>query len=891
MIRFCMAWMFVAIGCLLFSFRRVAAEDAVDADISFEKTIRPILKQHCWQCHGEEAELQGKLDTRLVRFLLAGGEHGPAIVRGKHRESLLHQKIASDEMPPGDKKVPRDQLKLLAAWIDQGAKVERTEPETLPVGEVLLDSDRQHWAFQPIQPQRLPRLDSGLPVRTPIDAFLGQALSKHQLSFSPPTDRATLLRRLYLDLLGLPPDVETIRDILQSENPFWYEDAVERVLSSPEYGERWGRHWLDIVGYADSNGYTEKDIERKWAWRYRDYVIRCFNADKPWNTMIEEQLAGDELVASDRDQFTPLDRDRLIATGYLRMVPDGTADGAADLAIASNDVMSETIKVVSSSLLGLTVGCAQCHSHRYDPISDRDYYAFRAIFEPALSWKQWKRPDQRLVSLWDKATQQLAKQVDDELKAVTAERDRELDKLVQDTFDHELSKLPENLRDRAREVRTKPAADRSTEDRQLLKEYPFLNVDRGSVYLYLADRQRAFNKKWDDAIESVRKRKPAEDYVHCLVEPKATPGARPMTYVFHRGDIQSPRDAVQPNELSILRSPSAPGILDSSPADPTESFRGPSVDPAASEETKQAETTSGRRLAYARHLVSGNHPLVARVLVNRFWMHHFGRGIVATTADFGLLGLKPTHPELLDWLAYDFMQHGWSLKHLHRQILLSDAYRQSSSRRPELEAADPDNVLLGRMPVLRLEGESIRDSILSVAGNLSLKRFGPPVPVTPDEVGQIIVGTDTRDSAGRPTGKKVNLGEDEFRRSIYIQMRRSMPLDLLEPFDQPVMVPNCSQRACSTVAPQSLVLMNSHFIAEQSEAFAHRITKSFPEADQRERMEYAWMIALGQKPTEEMCRQSLAFLGDPQPGNETAADRWVRFCQALFCSNAFLYRE
>ncbi len=373
------------------------------------------------------------------------------------------------------------------------------------------------------------------------------------------------------------------------------------------------------------------------------------------------------------------------------------------------------------------------------------------------------------MSLWSDEVRAKAESVDAELKKITDERNKELDELVQKTFEEELSKLPEELQAPARAARETAAKERSEEQQQLIKEYPFLNVDRGSVYLYLPDRLRGFNQKWDERTDEVRSQRPADDLVRCLTE---VPGQVPPTHLFARGDFNNPQQEIAPGELAILN---------------MDDWTIPSDDPQRS--------TSGRRLAYARHLTDGKHPLVARVLVNRFWLHHFGRGLVATPGDFGTQGEPPSHPELLDWLADDFLRGGWKLKRLQRLIVTSAAYRQTSARREELDAVDPDNRLVGRMSVRRLEAESIRDWLLATSGRLEFQMYGPPVPVMPDEVGQVVVGVDTRDSAGRPSGKVVSLGGDEFRRSIYVEIRRSMPLGMLEPFDLPVMSPNCQQRA------------------------------------------------------------------------------------------------
>ncbi len=402
-----------------------------------------------------------------------GGESGPALQPGNHAASLLIEKIESGEMPPGEKKVSPTQLEALKLWIDQGAEVQGNEPESLPVGEVILQSDRDHWAFRPIARAPYPETEHQARWKTGIDPFLLSKLETRGLHYGPEASRAMLVRRVFMDLIGLPPRPDELEDALTDESPDWYEQLIDRLLSSPAYGERWGRHWLDIAGYADSNGYTEKDSVRKWAWRYRDYVIQSLNNDKPWNQFIIEQLAGDELIESSHDNLSPEQADKLIATGFLRMVPDGTGDGGVDMALACNEVVAENIKVVSSSLLGLTVGCAQCHSHRYDPISQADYYRFRAIFEPALNVKNWKKPDQRLISLWSKAIQEESARVEKELKEVADNRKKELEALVEDTFEKELAKLPEEIREPARKARMTKAAERTDEQKELIKQYPF----------------------------------------------------------------------------------------------------------------------------------------------------------------------------------------------------------------------------------------------------------------------------------------------------------------------------------------------------------------------------------------------------------------------------------
>ncbi len=830
----------------------------------FEKHIRPILKAHCWHCHGEEPELKGGIDSRLALFLLKGGESGPGLVPGDHKASLLYQRVASGEMPPGKKKLSPAELQLLAQWIDNGATTERPEPETLAAGDTFTEEERQHWSFRPIVKPEVPSVTAQAMVSTPVDAFLLSKLESKGLSFSAEADRETLIRRVTFDLTGLPPTPEAIDKFVADTAPDAWTKLVDELLASPMYGERWGRHWLDVAGYADSDGYNETDVERPWAWKYRDYVIRSFNNDKPWNQFLVEQLAGDELLTPPYQDLAPEQADQLIATGFLRMCPDGTAAGGPDVVTARNDVIAETIKVASTAVLGLSVGCAQCHEHRYDPITQADYYRLRALFEPAYDPNNWRVPGGRLVSLWSTETQKAAATVDAELADVSNKRTEELDGIVKDTFERELQKLPAEQQPLARAARETAADKRTPEQQQLIKEFPFLNVDRGSVYLYLPDRLTGFNKKWDDLTAETKKKRPADDYVMCLNE---VPGQIPVTKLFSRGDHQQPRQEIAPGELSVLNS----GSL-AIPAD----------DPAV--------PTSGRRLAYAKHLTNGQHPLVARVLVNRFWLHHFGQGLVSTVADFGVKGEQPSHPELLDWLARDFMDEGWTLKRFHRQMLNSTAYRQVSAHRPELDAVDVENRLLGRMNVRRLEAETVRDSILQISGKLAAKQFGKPIPVSPDEVGQFVVAVDTRDSAGRPSGKVEALGEDEFRRSIYVQVRRSMPLSVIEPFDLPRMTPNCDRRPVSTAAPQALLMLNNPFMVQQAGLIGDRVRAT--SSDLPTQATLTWRLIYGRTPNADEITSAVEFLTPPPDAPpEIAAANLNLLCQTLLCSNGFLYVE
>ncbi len=863
--------------------------------LTFEARVRPILKTHCFHCHGEEDKPKAGLDLRLVKAMVKGGVSGAAVEPGSHDGSLIWERIEADQMPPGPKKLSPAEKAAISEWIDSGARVARPEPSTLPPGPVFTDEERAWWAFRPIRRPDPPRVKHAGQVRNPIDAFLLEKLEAKGLAFSPEADRRTLIRRLSFDLTGLPPTPDEVSSFVADESRDAYEKLVDRLLASPRYGERWARHWMDVAGYADSDGNPSSDVVRPYAYKYRDYLIRSLNADRPWDAMLREQLAGDELITSPLDNLSPADRETLAATGFLRNAPDLSADAGADIVQARNDVVAETIKIVSSSLLGLTVGCAQCHAHRYDPIAQEDYFRLRAVLEPALDPSSWKTSAQRQISTWTPDDRKKAAEVDKKIKAVEAERRKKMEELVAQVLEKELAQTPENLRAKLKAARDVPAGKRTDEQKALFKTYPRILVTTGNVSLYDGAAHGKITSQFDAKAAEVRKERPKDDYIHALTEPA---GAKPaVTKLAYRGDPKQPRQVIEPGELSILRGT-------------TGEDRIPSDDPKL--------PTSGRRLAYAKHLTSGKHPLVTRVLINRLWLNHFGRGIVGTPADFGRLGELPTHPELLDWLADDVSRNGWTLKRVHRLMVTSAAYRQSSRRDPEAERVDPENRLLARMSVRRLDAETIRDAVLAVSGKLNTTMFGPPLPVALDESGQVLIGIDTRDSAGRQTGPPGSIGAEEFRRTVYVQMRRSLPLSFTEPFDVPTLTPNCDRRGSSTVAPQSLTLMNSEFMNLRSLDFADRLIKEAG-ADPTARIRRAWTLALGVEPGPEQVSSALRFLAEqtadyeanppaapappparrgkpkaaakPQPPAKPDADRLAlaTLGLALVGSNGFLY--
>ena len=859
---------YLLVACLLPSVVPATAE----TDVRFETAVRPILKTHCWQCHGEENPVKGGLDARLARWLRQGGDSGPAVVPHKPQESLLIERVATGEMPPGSKTLTPRELATLRQWIEQGAKTLRPEPEGI-AREALTPEEEGHWSFQPIVRGTLPELDSAAQPTSPIDVFLLKRLEANEMDFSGRAGRETLIRRVSIGLLGLPPTPDQIAMFLADRSPAAFESLVDRMLASPYYGERWARHWLDVVGYADSDGVTKADSVRAWAFKYRDYVVRALNRNQPWNDFLVEQLAGDELVAPPYRDLTLVQARRLIATGYLRMSPDGTDGPVIDQDLARNQTVAEVIKVVTTSLLGLSVGCAQCHPHRYDPISHRDYYRIRALFEPAYDWKAWRGPGGRLISQWSAETRQRAEAIDRAVKKLTAQRDRELDAAADRVVSGRIAKLPKGVQQAARLARVTPPADRTEEQKALIETHAFLKVDGRSLQEIDGGAKAKVLEKWDPEIAAATAKRPARDQLMPLTE---MPGHVPATYLFRRGDHKQPAEAIPPGELSVL-----------SPDGFVINFNDP------------GSVTTGRRLSYARHLTNGQHPLVARVLINRFWMHHFGKGIVATPSEFGLRGDPPSHPELLDWLASEFMASGWDLKHIHRLLLNSTAYGQRAVRTTATESVDPDNRLLGRMSVRRIESEVLRDSLLFVSGRLVDKAYGPSVPVSLDNVGQrVIVSRTQYDPSGRLLRNVASVGGEAYRRTIYIQVRRSLPLGVLVPFDLPGLDPNCAKRTISNNAPQSLQMMNSPFVLEQVDRFAARVRRQAGN-DVARQITLAWVMALGRQPMDDELETARVFLEEQTTllknaqsgGNSSRGTALANLCQALVGSNGFLYVE
>jgi hypothetical protein len=796
--------------------------DNPGAALARARKVRFLFEVKCEPCHGRK-EQKGEFDVRTMASLLKGGKSGPALVRGDAEASLLFRRIADDQMPPravryklSIKSVTVPELAMIRAWIDEGAVDPPPQPGVVEDDGLLVsDEDKTWWAFQkPVQPA-IPVVAASPRARTPIDAFILRKLEAKGLDLSPEADRRVLMRRVSFDLVGIPPGPEEMEVFSRDESPEAYERLVDRLLASPHYGERWGQHWLDAAGYADSEGGNNADTINPEMYLYRDYVIRAGNSDKPYDRFLLEQLAGDELADySEVQRMSPELTDNLIATTYLRTCIDQTSIPETNFLYDRYQVLADVVEIVSSSLMGLTMRCARCHDHKYDPLPQRDYYRFQAIFAAAYSPTDWVKPDERKVVLVGLAER---KEIDEHNTALSKKLEpfqSELDEITGSfknrLLAQQLAALPEALRagiGKALAFSARLGKEPPADPKRLSRLYPEFKKESERL-----DQEIA-------GLESTRKTVPTARGLTDM-EPAALP-----FYLLERGDWNKRGRRVLPNVPAVLGS----------------------AESSFSVERPVNAATTGSRLALARWLIHPDHPLTARVFVNRVWQHHFGVGIVPTADDFGKTGSRPTHPELLDWLAVNFVRQGWSPKKLHRLIVTSAVYRQQSSLRTESVAVDPENVLLWRMPLRRMDAEVIRDSMLAVAGKLNPRMFGPPSSISRMPDGQI----HTEDTPGN------------YRRSIYMLHRRSQPLTFLETFDAPRISTNCIQRRTSNVVSQALLMLNGDFSDRQAAQLAEVIVlRAGDEATAQ--MELAYRSVLGRPPDASEQALGLRFLEDQQ---------------------------
>ena len=831
----------------------------------FEDRVHQLLKTYCWKCHGGEARQAG-LDTRSLPLLLKGGKHGAAIVPGNAKQSLLYQKLVSGKMPPGKELRPTDaHIRLIREWIDGGAQA-RYQKRPLNEAEdpVLADNARDWWSFQPPVRPPVPEVREIARTRTAVDSFVISRLESSGLSLAAPADRRALARRIHLDLIGLPPSPRELQVFLADTSPGAWSRLVDRLLGSPHFGERWGRHWLDAAGYVDTIGSDNDAGTIKPAtgiWRYRDYCIASINADKRFDEFLTEQLAGDELVKwREAKDYTPGMLQKLIATGFLRQARDVTYAPELNTADIRHQVLFDTLQTVSSSLLGLTIHCAQCHTHKFDPIRQADYYRLAAVFTPSYDVQNWVNSENRhLFTVSQKRklhidahNGRINQQTDDLKKKLDAVRARASARVAA----RKLTALPESIRSDTGTA-VKVAQEKRTKVQAYLAEKlgPLLKVTAPEIDKELTVEERQQTAAHQARIDLLNGTRESYEKIQALWER----GPAPPTYLYRRGDFTTPGPQVVPG---------VPAVLD--PAARLTRIQAP----------PEGAETSGYRLAFSKWLTASDHPLTARVIVNRMWQKYFGRGIVTTTDNFGFSGTQPTHPRLLDYLARELVESGWSMKHVHRLVLLSAVYRQSTSRSTEewdrAVAVDPDNQLLWRMPLRRLESEIIRDSVLSVSGTLDRYQGGPAVPIKSNADSSVVIDV----------GKIARPG-DPFRRSLYLLCRRNYQLTELGVFDQPTVAHNCTRRDSSAVVLQSLAMLNGPFVMQQSRRFGARVRQEAGD-DRTRRIKLSFLLALGRPATPAELPVVETFL-ERHTASTSAEIAIDHLCHMLLNTNEFLY--
>ncbi len=777
------------------------------------------------------------LDLRSRESALAGGERGTALVPGSPEKSRLYRLasgVDNPSMPPG-KPLPADQLAKLRLWIEAGAPMaaasaDKKEDAALANAamakmeeRVLTDEERKYWAFRAPVRAAVPKGGAN-----PVDAFLRTALAAKGLKPSVPASSSALVRRAYLDITGLPPTPVQVAAFVRDRSPDAFSKLVETLLASPHYGERWGRHWLDVVRFSDSGGF-EYDRDRPNAWRYRDYVVNAFNSDKPYDRFVREQLAGDEIW--------PDSAEARIATGYLRLGPENNLKNEQ----TRMDELDDLVSTTSNAFLGLTVGCARCHNHKFDPIAQKDYYRIQAVFFPTKAY------DHPLVgSDAVKAFEGEQKRIGD-LQAPWKQKVKELEAPYRDRL---LAAKKAKLADYIQLALRTPAELR-TEGQKLnaAQVEKTLTVDLEDVLAALSSDDRALHAELDKQIAALEKQRP-EPFAAAMSV--SEPGrVAPPSYFLHRGSPGQKGSVVQPGAIAVASRSDLPF-------------------PVAPE----GAATSWRRRAFADWVASPENPLTARVMVNRIWQQHFGEGLVETPSNFGKMGEKPTHPELLDYLAVEFMEKGWSVKALQRLILNSETYRMASDDVAVNRAIDPDNKYLWRMPRRRLEGEAIRDSIFAVAGNLDRTVGGPAVRPYIDPA--LYQASSKRTWVGKPDSDP-----STWRRSVYVFSKRSIPLPMLDVFDKPDSITSCARRNRSTIAPQALILMNNALVLQEAKVFAERLGREAG-SDPVKQVHLAFHLTVSRPPSEKEASEALLFL-------RTAGNTLADFCQVMLNLNEFVY--
>jgi cytochrome c551/c552 len=765
------------------------------------KTPQTILQAQCVSCHGQV--LMSDLDLRDRQALLKGGKRGPAIVPGNADGSLLYQAVKREgdlQMPPGKSGLPPEDVAILRDWIDAGASWDTAAPAAAAAPS--------WWSFKKVSRPPVPEVKNAAWVRSPIDKFILAKLEEKGLQPAKETGRRTLVRRAYFDLHGLPPTPEQVDEFVHDQSPDAYEKLIDRLLASPRYGERWGRYWLDLVRYADTSGF-ETDHFFVTAWRYRDWVIESFNNDKPYTTFVQEQIAADELWSTNMElegsSKLPKEKEenvkRRIGTSLFTIGSfpiEYTYYGDQFRA----EWQADAVDTVGAAFLGLTLECARCHDHKFDPIGQRDYYKLAAMFAGSVE------VEIPLVSLFDVQT-----------------NSRNFPLMAQ------AEALKQMARGGGRGRRPRQNAEETEDGAEAPRRQPPMDPDRAAMLQRLGEAYLRAPARYPTA--------------NVLGHEEVVPD----THILVRGEFKHKGEKVDPGYISALHP-------------------GPPIN-----EPKDVLFVPRRRKALALWLTDPENPLLGRVMANRIWQGHFGEGIVRTPNDFGRQGEPPTHPELLDWLTCEFAARNWSIKQMHRLIMLSSAYRSSSVALPRALDQDPDNLYLSRMNRRRLDADALRDSMLAVAGTLNLKMGG--VGIIPPLTGEELL------AARMPNLWPAHPNPAEHnRRSIYLQMKRSLTLPMLQIFDAPDSAVSCARRETSTVAPQALALMNSEFSSAQAKSFAARVRKQAGRDDPPALVEAAWLIALGRAPAEAERSEMAAFL---------ERNSLELLCLLLFNANEFVY--
>lgn len=810
------------------------------ADLAlFKDQVVGILKENCLRCHAGK-EPKGGLSLLSRDSILKGGDSGPAVDLEEVRESYLLQAINYEgyEMPPTGQMSAR-QIAALTEWVERGLPWPQDLPEIEfeeehgppPVNE----KNKQFWSFQPVHAQQPPAPDAT--DQNPIDAFVRVQLKQNGLTRSPPARPRELVRRMYYDLLGLPPSPEAAERWAQRLdagggrlNQQAVGELVDHLLDSPHYGEKWGRHWLDLVRYAETNSY-ERDGAKPFVWRYRDYVIQSFNDDKPYDQFIIEQLAGDELAEPTADS--------IIATGYYRL--GRWDDEPADPKLAFYDDLDDLVTTTSQTFLGLTVNCARCHDHKIDPIPQRDYYRMVAFF------RNVKRYGVRShESVLQSSVREIDRPADPEVYAAALQK---YERETADATKH-LKRIEKLIWDDLQEVEKE-------EFQYEMNRVPIVEKRGGTL---LTDQQVNTYKRQFDRWQRLQANKP-KGLASALCVTEDLSQIEP-TYLLARGNPHSPAEQVTPGFPAVL-----------SPPEP--------VLP----EIPEGATSSGRRMILARWIANSSNPLTARVMVNRIWQFHFGRGIVRTPSDFGFQGSRPTHPELLDWLAAQFIESGWSIKAMHRLMMTSATYQISSRPNEASFAVDPVNDLFWRFDMRRLSAEEIRDSILWANGSLNTeKMFGPSIYT---DIPDAVKAGQSRPGAGWGTSSP----EDKVRRSIYIHVKRSLLDPLLESFDMADTDQTCPVRFVTTQPTQALGMLNSDFILEQARIFADFLEQQAPGNMQRQ-VELALQRVTQRPPTQQQIERGLQLISDLKSEQQLGHDEARSyFCLVALNLNEFLYLD